>query len=107
MEAVKGIMPLIPHPVDNSFPSGHALFTGALLVWLYRYFYKKFIFTLTIFIGFLTLSARVIGGVHYLGDIIGGLLIGSVVAYFLHPIVDFLVSKTAPIFIKIANWIKL
>jgi membrane-associated phospholipid phosphatase len=32
MEAVKGITPLIPHPVDNSFPSGHALFVGALLV---------------------------------------------------------------------------
>jgi membrane-associated phospholipid phosphatase len=31
-EAVRGgIAPLIPHPIDNSFPSGHALFTGALL----------------------------------------------------------------------------
>ena len=27
IEAVHGIAPLIPHPIDNSFPSGHALFT--------------------------------------------------------------------------------
>lgn len=38
IEAVGGIAPLIPHPIDNSFPSGHALFTGALLVGLYRYY---------------------------------------------------------------------
>ena len=31
MEISGAIAPLIPHPVDNSFPSGHALFTAALL----------------------------------------------------------------------------
>ncbi len=37
-EMAGAIAPLIPHPIDNSFPSGHALFTGALLAALYHYF---------------------------------------------------------------------
>lgn len=31
-EVAGGIQALIPHPIDNSFPSGHALFTAALLI---------------------------------------------------------------------------
>lgn len=31
-EVVGGIKALIAHPIDNSFPSGHALFTAALIV---------------------------------------------------------------------------
>lgn len=32
IEVAGGIKPLIPHPIDNSFPSGHALFSAALLI---------------------------------------------------------------------------
>ncbi|MBP6981766.1 phosphatase PAP2 family protein, partial [Candidatus Gracilibacteria bacterium] len=46
-----GIKPLIPHPVDNSFPSGHALFTAALLVGIIRFFRNKYLIGLTIIIG--------------------------------------------------------
>lgn len=70
IEAVHGIVPLIPHPIDNSFPSGHALFTGALLFGLMRYFRNSSLVMLTVVIGMITLSARVIGGVHYPGDIL-------------------------------------
>ena len=31
-EVAGGIQALIPHPIDNSFPSGHALFTAALMI---------------------------------------------------------------------------
>ena len=31
------ITPLIPHPTDNSFPSGHALFSGAFIVAVFTY----------------------------------------------------------------------
>lgn len=34
------IAPLIPHPIDNSFPSGHALFSWAFLVALFRFFFS-------------------------------------------------------------------
>ena len=41
-QAISGaIAPLIPHPLDNSFPSGHALFTAALLVGLMRFSRNK------------------------------------------------------------------
>ncbi|MBX9809136.1 phosphatase PAP2 family protein [Candidatus Gracilibacteria bacterium] len=107
MEIPGAIAPLIPHPIDNSFPSGHALFTIAFLVGVYRYFYKIQLLLFIGAIGVVTLVSRVIGGVHYPGDIIGGLIIGGITAYFLKDIVDFLVLKTSPIIIKIASWFKL
>lgn len=107
MEIPWAIAPLIPHPIDNSFPSGHALFTIAFLVWVYRYFYKIQLLLFIGAIGVVTLVSRVIGGVHYPGDIIWGLIIGGITAYFLKDIVDFLVLKTSPIIIKIASWFKL
>ncbi|MBX9809421.1 phosphatase PAP2 family protein [Candidatus Gracilibacteria bacterium] len=107
MEIPGAIMPLIPHPADNSFPSGHALFTGALLFGIVAYFRKTSLIVATILIGLVTLVARVMGGVHYPGDIIGGLLIGIVCAYFLRHIVGFLILKTSDFLIKIASFIRL
>ena len=107
MEAVQGILPLIPHPIDNSFPSGHALFTGSLLFWIFSYFRRNWLITLTAIIGIITLSARVLGWVHYPGDILAWLVFGSIGAYILRPGVMSLVSKTTPLFIRIASWIKL
>lgn len=107
-EAIKdGIAPLIPHPIDNSFPSGHALFTGALLFGIFRYFYHRWVVVITVIIGVFTLTARVAGWVHYPGDIIAGLLFGIFGAYILRPMIDILVAKISPILIRIAGWIKL
>jgi membrane-associated phospholipid phosphatase len=36
-EVVSGIKPLIPHPIGNSFPSGHALFSVALFIGIWEY----------------------------------------------------------------------
>lgn len=47
-EMAGSIAPLIPHPIDNSFPSGHALFTGALLVGLFQYYRQYWLILLTI-----------------------------------------------------------
>ena len=107
MEAVHGIAPLIPHPIDNSFPSGHALFTWALLVALYRYFRHTSIIWVTAIIGVITLVSRVVGWVHYPGDILGGLFFGIIGGLIVVPLVQYIVTKTAPIFIKIASWIGL
>lgn len=108
MEISGAIAPLIPHPADNSFPSGHALFAGALLVALLRYFrYYSCLVTSTTVLAIITLTARVIGGIHYPGDIVAGLLFWSIGAYFLRSGIDKLVRKVAPIFIKIASYIRL
>jgi membrane-associated phospholipid phosphatase len=68
------IAPLIPHPIDNSFPSGHALFSGSLFVALFRYYRVNWIIILALILAVITLAARMIGGVHYLGDILAGLV---------------------------------
>lgn len=62
-----------------SFPSGHATFFFALstAVYLYNKKWGIWFFIATIFI---TVS-RVISGIHYPSDIIGGAFIGIVVAY--------------------------
>lgn len=72
IEVAGGIKPLIPHPIDNSFPSGHALFSAALFVGIWKYFRKKYLLLMVVIIAITTTSARVIGGVHYPGDILGG-----------------------------------
>ncbi len=52
---------LIPHPLDNSFPSGHALFMAALVVGIFRRFPRWDILLVTVLMGLITVSARVIG----------------------------------------------
>ncbi len=106
-EMAGAIAPLIPHPIDNSFPSGHALFTGALLIWLYRYLRHTGLIGITTIIALITLTARIIGWVHYPGDIVAGLIFGALGAYFLRPIIDRVAMYFTPIVIKIASWIRL
>ena len=106
-EMAWAIAPLIPHPIDNSFPSGHALFAGALLIGLYRYLRHSYLILFTLIIALITLTARVIGWVHYPGDIIAGLIFGILFAYVLRPVVGHIVLIIAPIVIKIASWIRL
>ncbi len=106
---VWGIAPLIPHPIDNSFPSGHALFTVALLVGLWSSYKRWWAIAGTILFGLITASARVIGGVHYPGDILGGWLFGFIGGY----IALFCINTTLfrlyifPGIIRVASWLKL
>ncbi len=108
-EVVNGIAPLIPHPLDNSFPSGHALFTGAFLAALFAFARYGSIILITIIIGILTAMSRVIGWVHYPGDIlwgwffwaIGGLLFIRVVS------LDFVRQKIFFPIIRLLEFIRL
>jgi undecaprenyl-diphosphatase len=63
-----------------SFPSGHATFFMALAVSIF-FSHKKagYIF---MFFAFLIGVARIIGGVHFPFDILGGFILGTVVAFF-------------------------
>lgn len=76
-----------------SFPSGHATFFFAMATAIY--FYNKkwgigfFIATILITV------SRVIAGVHYPSDIIGGALIGVLVAYGVVSVVRMIVAAKA------------
>ena len=58
---ISGATAIIPHPTDNSFPSGHALFFGASLFGLWRYFRYTGMLVLTSIIGLATVISRVLG----------------------------------------------
>lgn len=108
-DVVGWIAPLIPHPIDNSFPSGHALFSGALLVGLWKYYRHNWIITITSIIALATLSARVIGWVHYPGDIIGGLILGVFGWILLRSVVSapWMKRSVYERVISIMKWLKL
>ena len=108
-DVVGWIKPLIPHPSDNSFPSGHALFSAGLVVGLWKYLKNWQLIVVTVVIALVTTVCRVIGGVHYPWDILWGFVLGGIGAVLLTKVVDQKVfeKKVFPIFIKIAGWIKL
>lgn len=64
-----------------SFPSGHAAFFFAMAGTIYGYDKKWGLgfFAASIFMGL----CRIIAGIHYPSDIIGGMAIGMAVAYFI------------------------
>ena len=74
------LMPLIAKD-SHSFPSGHATFFGALATAIFLKHKKAgYLFMLAaLLIGL----ARIIAGVHFPLDILGGFLLGALIAYFL------------------------
>lgn len=108
-EVAGAIDPLIPHPIDNSFPSGHALFTAWLLVWLLRFFPNRWLIFGTLLFGLLTAGARVIGGIHYPGDILGGWFFGTLGAMVGATLVTkpLFQKRIFPSLIRVAEWMKL
>ncbi len=78
-EALASINPLITKS-DYSFPSGHATFFMALAVSIF-FFHKKagYIF---IFFALIIGITRIMSGVHFPVDILGGFVLGATVAYF-------------------------
>lgn len=84
-DAVEGLIALIPHPSDYSFPSGHTTASFACALVLLRTLPKRYgvaALILAVMIAF----SRLYVGVHYPSDILGGFavaLAGSTLALFL------------------------
>lgn len=75
-----GAHELVFHVPSYSFPSDHALFFAALTTYLFLGKYNKagtVAFIATILVSF----ARVIGGLHWPGDILFGWILGALLAY--------------------------
>jgi undecaprenyl-diphosphatase len=75
-----------------SFPSGHATFFFAMstAIFLYNKKWGSFFIVATI----LMTVSRVIAGVHYPSDIVGGAIIGALVAYATYAVVNKMMNPT-------------
>ena len=85
------ILPAIDILSDYSFPSGHTALAFAMAFVFYKYLPKKYGIPAIIIASFVGLS-RVHLGVHYLSDVIGGIIF----AYVSTRIAEYLVSKYHP-----------
>lgn len=79
---ITGKIPAIPHDLGYSFPSGHAAFFFAVAVSIYFYDRKWGIFFLVSAI--LMGVARVLAGVHWTTDILGGAALGIISSFLVH-----------------------
>lgn len=80
------VLQLIDHPVNASFPSDHAL--GAFVIATSIGIYRRKEGILWWILAALIAISRVWAGVHYPTDIIGGAIIGILVAFGVHSAVS-------------------
>ncbi len=84
---------LVSHSKDASFPSDHAAIAGAVAVGLFLVF--RWLGWVAIALALLMAFARVYVGVHYPGDVLGGLALGGVIALAGAPLVHRLADPAA------------
>ncbi|ADL04742.1 phosphatase PAP2 family protein [Lacrimispora saccharolytica] len=77
---------LIRNPKDYSFPSGHTLasFEGAVSIWLYN---RKWGAAALILAALISVS-RMYLFVHFPTDVLGGMILGILIAVFVHSTVE-------------------
>jgi len=77
-EALNGVVSVFPE-TGHTFPSGHASFFMALAFSIF-FLHKKAGYVFMIFALIIGL-ARIVAGVHFPADILGGFILGAVVSY--------------------------
>jgi membrane-associated phospholipid phosphatase len=60
----------------QGFPSGHVMLITVVWIGMALFFNKRWLWVLSVLLVALTIISRMYLGVHYLGDVIGGLLLG-------------------------------
>jgi undecaprenyl-diphosphatase len=92
----------IPHLLSDtsySFPSGHTIFFFALATGL-LFVNKRFAYA-TYILGFIVGVARIMGGVHYPSDVLGGMILGIISGYVVFQGLYYaLFGKTSRVFQK-------
>ena len=77
--SVSGVEPLVPHAVDNAFPSDHTLLGGvfATAAWLADWRAGALLWALTLLVG----ASRVAAGLHAWVDIAASVLLACVAVW--------------------------
>ncbi len=89
--SVLNYTPLIPHEIDNAFPSDHAVVAGVLAA--IASLYNRSLGLLMWFLALGVAAGRMLAGVHYPLDVITGLIVGGVCAAAAHYTVHLYFSR--------------
>lgn len=101
-----GVKELVFHRPDTSFPSDHSAFLMAVALTFYLQGQKNlgnFVLLIAVLVG----VCRVAIGVHFPGDILGGWLVGALVAYLLYLIDEPLDKYVLEPLVKLARRFRL
>jgi len=81
----------IPDDIEGySTPSGHAQNSTAVYGWIMLYFRKIWLYIVTPILVLLICLSRIVLGVHYIGDVIIGFLVGAAILAALYFIVPYI-----------------
>lgn len=94
-EVIEGLVAIVPHPHDWSFPSGHSTSSIAASFVMFRTFPKK-VGVPALFVGILICFTRLYVGVHFPTDVICGIIIGLVCAIASMLVVEKIWKKDVP-----------
>ena len=104
-DGIGGVKEVLLHRPDKSFPSDHASFLFSIGFYFMYAGWKKIGWSVLI-LGLVVSFARVVLGVHYPFDILGGLVIGGIGAWVIYAVRPWIEAYVAKPIIKLASYLK-